>query len=147
MTRLLLCYDGSAAARAALGAAAALYPHAQATVLTVHEGSPAVAWVTLPTEPILEEARRIGDEHETWAREIAAEGAELARAAGLDAQPLVLAGSSPWRALRDAARDADADVLVCGMRGEGPLERSLLGSTASSLVHHADRALARGTGR
>jgi nucleotide-binding universal stress UspA family protein len=141
VTRLLLGYDGSSPARAAIAAAAALWPDADATVVTVPPPAPDVAWSPVPADPVLDELQRIGDEHEERARATATEGAELARAAGLVAQPLVHAGSSPWRALQEAASRARADVLVCGTRGEGALARSLLGSTASSLLHHADRAL------
>jgi nucleotide-binding universal stress UspA family protein len=46
-----------------------------------------------------------------------------------------------WRAVSAGARELDADAIVCGTRGEGPLDRVVLGSTASSLLHHADRPL------
>jgi nucleotide-binding universal stress UspA family protein len=51
-------------------------------------------------------------------------------------------GSAAARAaVRVAADEIDADLLVCGTRGEGPLDRVLLGSTAASLLHHANRPL------
>ena len=43
-----------------------------------------------------------------------------------------------WAALLDAAHQAGADVLICGTRGRGAFARALLGSTSSSLLHHAD---------
>jgi nucleotide-binding universal stress UspA family protein len=69
------------------------------------------------------------------------EGAELARAAGLGATGRVVNGLSAWRSLRQAAHDDDADAIVCGNRGDGPIERVVLGSTASSLVYHAERPI------
>jgi nucleotide-binding universal stress UspA family protein len=33
------------------------------------------------------------------------------------------------------------DVIVCGTRGEGAIDRVLLGSTATSLLHHLERPL------
>ena len=49
---------------------------------------------------------------------------------------MILTGSSTRRTLRDEALARGADVVVCGTRGEGAVDRVLLGSTASSLVHH-----------
>jgi hypothetical protein len=48
---------------------------------------------------------------------------------------------SPWRAIADAASEAEVDVIVCGSRGQGPFSRALLGSTSSSLLYHADRSV------
>jgi nucleotide-binding universal stress UspA family protein len=140
MTRLLLAYDGSASARAAIAAAAALFPGADTTVATVHVPPPtldqgALARAALPDDVIAEGIARIGAEHRERGRRTAEDGAELARAAGLRAQPLALAATSTWRSLLGAAEDAD--LIVCGTRGEGPLTRGLLGSTASSLLHHS----------
>jgi nucleotide-binding universal stress UspA family protein len=144
MTRLLIGYDGSGAARAAIGAAATLFPGAEATVATIHPPAPtpdvgALARAALPDDVIAEGIRRMGAEHARRAREIVHEGAELAAAAGLHPRRLVVSATSPWRALLAAADHCDA--IVCGTRGEGAVERSLLGSTASSLLHHSDRPL------
>jgi nucleotide-binding universal stress UspA family protein len=69
------------------------------------------------------------------------EGTALASAAGLQASPRVLEGLSPWRELSADAGRAAADVLVCGTEGAGVIDRAVLGCTASSLLHHADRPL------
>ena len=61
------------------------------------------------------------------------------RRAGLRASREVRSPGSAWRAVADAADDEAADVIVCGSRGRGPLARAWLGSTSSSLVHHAER--------
>ena len=83
---------------------------------------------------------RIAEQSLARARETVASGVDLARAAGLRAEPAERAAFNTWTSA-SLANDIDADVLVCGTRGEGPLERAVLGSTASSLVHHADRPL------
>jgi nucleotide-binding universal stress UspA family protein len=144
MTRVLVGYDGSDAAGAAIAAAAALFPSAEATIATVQPPPPtveagAMARVALPDAVIREGIERMREQAEERSRALAAEGVALAHAAGLQADPVVLVALSPWRALRDAARAYD--VLVCGARGEGPVERVLVGSTASSLVHHTARPL------
>ena len=146
MTRLLIGYDGSDAAGAAITAAGALFPQATGVVATVHPPpvtfeTAAPARAALSDAAIAEGVHRLDEETLRGARQTAAEGVELAHDAGLHAEPVMLTGFSPWRALRAAAADAGADVLVCGARGENPLERTLLGSTAASLLHHADRPL------
>ena len=49
------------------------------------------------------------------------------------------AALTPWRGVCAAAEGLEADVIVCGSRGRGPFSRAVLGSTSSSLLHHADR--------
>lgn len=144
MTRVLIGYDGSDAARAAITAAGALFGAAETTVATVQAPPPTfeaagMARVALPEAVIREGIERMREQDDERSRARAADGVALARDAGLQAEPSVLVALSPWRALRDAARAYD--VLVCGTRGEGPVGRALLGSTASSLVHHAVRPL------
>ena len=144
MTRLLIGYDSSDAARAAIRVAGALFPGANALVATVHPPPPplevgALARIALPDAMISEGLMRIRAEADRWASEAAAEGAgELAATAGLQAVPAVWQAVSPWRKLLEQARESRADLIVCGTRGEGPVDRALLGSTASSLLHHSD---------
>lgn len=44
----------------------------------------------------------------------------------------------PWRQLCEIATARDASTIVIGAHGYGALER-MLGTTASKVVHHADR--------
>ncbi len=146
MTRLLIGYDTSDAARAAIATAGALFPDAETTVATVYPPPPsleagALARAALPDAMIREGIERIREQAEERAHATAAEGAELAHAAGLDASPMTLTGLSVWRTLRGKANDISADVVVCGTRGERPLERVLLGSTASRVLYHLERPL------
>jgi nucleotide-binding universal stress UspA family protein len=72
----------------------------------------------------------------------AAGGARLAEAAGLTAEPEVAAGErQPWGPILAAAAERSVDVVVCGTRGHGAVARSVLGSTSSSLLHHAEHAV------
>ena len=76
------------------------------------------------------------------AKAAAAEGARLAEAMGLAAEPAVAPGErQPWEPILSAAAEHGADVVVCGTRGRGAVARSVLGSTSSSLLHHAERAV------
>ena len=72
----------------------------------------------------------------------AADGVRLAEAVGLGAEPAVAPGErQPWEPILAVAGERGAEVVVCGTRGRGPVARSVLGSTSSSLLHHADRAV------
>ena len=146
--RLLIAFDGSAAAEAAVRAAGALFPGARATVLTIHEAAvgPVSAFRAggglmspeLVEQNVVELERELVGEAEA----AAAEGAKLAVAMGLAAEPAVAGGArQPWEPILAAAAEREADVVVCGSRGRGAVARSVLGSTSSSLLHHAQRAV------
>jgi nucleotide-binding universal stress UspA family protein len=131
---LVIGYDGEAAARSAIAVAGALFPGARATVATI-QSDPAEG-VVLPAELLLDGLGELREYAVDAARETAAEGASLARDAGLVAVAEAHPGPRPWRGLR-ALAERECDLLVCGTRGVGAMQRVALGSTASSLVHHA----------
>jgi nucleotide-binding universal stress UspA family protein len=143
---LLLAYDGSPAARAAVAAAGALFAPATAVVLTVrepelHDVRGAMARVNLSDDVVHTALAEIERREEQSARATADAGAALARDAGLDPEAAVVAATRPWRALEAAAEERLVDLIVCGTHGHGPLGRAFLGSTASSLLHHATTAV------
>ncbi|WP_037496966.1 universal stress protein [Solirubrobacter soli] len=143
MTRLLLAYDGSEAAKSALAAAAALFGEAEGVIATVQPPLPsleagAMARIALPDAVIREGLENLRDDNERAGRERLAEAAEHGAAHWTTR---LVHAVTPWRGLRALARELDADVIVCGTRGEGPVDRVLLGSTAASLLHHAERPL------
>ena len=145
---LLIAFDGSAAAEAAVRAAGALFPGARATVLTIHEPaiSPATTFraggALMSPELVERNLTELERELVAEAEAAAADGVRLAEAAGLSAEPAVAPGErQPWEPILAAAAERNADVVVCGTRGHGPVARSVLGSTSSSLLHHADRAV------
>jgi nucleotide-binding universal stress UspA family protein len=47
---------------------------------------------------------------------------------------------TPWRAICEAAKACEADLVVIGSHGHGAIER-LLGTTAAKVVDHADRSV------
>jgi nucleotide-binding universal stress UspA family protein len=141
---VLVAYDGSENAGNATRAAARLFPCAKASVLYVPdapaaEEHAALAVIAPPADSLVISAR----EHEhaalVRARERAEAGCRLAERAGLRATAEMYRGPSAWREVLRAARDVGADVIVCGSRGRGAFSRAFLGSTSSSLLHHADR--------
>jgi nucleotide-binding universal stress UspA family protein len=145
---LLIAFDGSAAAEAAVRAAGALFPGSRATVLTIHE--PAISPATtfhaggglMAPELVERSLSELERELVAEAEAAAADGVRLAEAAGLSAEPAIAPGERrPWEPVLAAAAERGADVVVCGTRGHGAVARSVLGSTSSSLLHHADSAV------
>ena len=140
---ILICYDGSDDSKRAVRRAAELFPGQRAIVLHVWEPLKDVA--SVPPVPGLygtlvaglDEMDRLGDEA---SERTAAEGAEQARKAGLDAESLSLSvGGRAWRNILKVAREQDVRAIVVGQRGIGGAERALLGSVSTAVVHHADR--------
>jgi nucleotide-binding universal stress UspA family protein len=142
---ILICYDGSVDADAAVDTAAALMPSQTATLLTV--------W-----EPFLEATMRYGPGLELWPADIdheqmdaAAEGAgaeraelgaERARQAGLDAQALTKPrGVTIAETIMEAAQSVSADLIVIGTRGLTGVKSMMLGSVSHAVLQHADRAV------
>lgn len=146
MTRLLIGYDGSEPARAAILAARAIFGPVDATIAYIHPPPPSlasagIARAALPEHVIAEGITNLRESVETEARELTDAGVELARSAGLNAEPSLRFAMTPWRELQEVAAEIGADAIVCGTDGEGAIERAVLGSTASSLLYHADRPL------
>lgn len=145
---ILVCYDGSADAQAAIDRAAQLMPGAEATVLTIWEplldamtrgGSMGMGLGV--TGPEVDD-QMVDEASQRAALEDATEGAQRATAAGLVAQPRIASrhGGIAYAILAVAA-DVDASAVVLGTRGLGGVKSFLLGSVSHGVVQHADRAV------
>jgi nucleotide-binding universal stress UspA family protein len=79
---------------------------------------------------------------------LAAEGAELARAAGFDVEARAVSSKGPFfAALIALAEELDAKAIVAGSRGRSAIAAAVLGSVSTGLLHHTDRPvlIVRGT--
>ena len=138
---LLLCYDGSDDAARAIEQAGTLFTGWAAIVVTVWEpaaGLGSMVWSgeTPGTEYVAELDRAAAEN----SGRTAAEGAHVARQAGLKAEPLAVeaAGSVSKTILRLADQN-DAATIVMGSRGLTGLRSMLLGSVSQAVAHHSDR--------
>jgi nucleotide-binding universal stress UspA family protein len=132
--RLLLCYDGSPEAAHAIEEAGRVVGRGRATVLYAWQNSTeAAARFGVPPASIA--ADELERERE-GAREVAREGARLAREAGFDADARTIESvASSWAAILFAAEQLDVDLLVLGARGLAGVRSLLLGSVSHHVVN------------
>jgi nucleotide-binding universal stress UspA family protein len=144
---VLIAYDGSEVSRAAVRHAAELFAGRPAVLVTVWEPGLAAVLVglpdtmgvsALPADPATVEAvDRLQGEH---ASTVAGEGAELARSAGLAAEPRAVPDEVDVAdTLIGIARERGAAVVVVGSHGISGLRSRLLGSVSRKLIEHCDR--------
>jgi nucleotide-binding universal stress UspA family protein len=144
---ILLCYDGSGDADAAIDQAGLLMPGSEATVLVIWEtiletmtrrGTMGIGFGMIApfgddgTDAAIKQA----------AVETAAAGVQRATDAGLVAQPRIVNRADDISAVILAeAAELDAGVIVLGTRGLGGVKSLMLGSVSHAVLHHADRAV------
>ena len=140
---ILICYDGSDDAKAAIEAGAELLSGHDATVVSVWEPFYRLAARTvvgiglvanIPDEAEIDEASQKA------AQALAEEGAALAGKAGLKAQPLISpARSTTAGAILDQAASVNASAILIGSRGHTGVKSLVLGSVSQAVIQHADR--------
>jgi nucleotide-binding universal stress UspA family protein len=140
---VLIAYDGSNHARAAIERAGNVLqsgPAVVATAWTSFEDAAPAALLALPKDMVRESVNTLDDANRETAEAVAAEGAELARAAGFDAEPrAVRAGGPFFAALVRTADELDSRAIVAGSRGRSPIRAAVLGSVSTGLLHHTKR--------
>ncbi|MCX4472672.1 Universal stress protein [Micromonospora sp. MW-13] len=141
--QVVVGYDGSPAASAAIEAGALLFPGARAWI--AHLWTPPFAseelrrrlWtgnrnINVFVEAVEREGGREADR-------LVSMGVMLARAAGWDAEPLVRRSyGGEGLQLAELADEKQADVLLVGSRGLGGA-RAVLGSVSDMAVHYSPR--------
>ena len=142
---ILLCYDGSEDARAALQSAAELFSGQPVTVLTVWQPFAEVAarsTVGFGMVPQIPDSDEIDNASVKSAERTADEGVELVRKLGLNARPLTLAQTTTTaRAILAEADRLGASAIVMGSRGLTGVKSLLLGSVSHEVIQHADRTV------
>jgi nucleotide-binding universal stress UspA family protein len=141
---ILIAYDGSADAQAAIERAGELFGGESAVVLAVWVPFvDAMAHVAtgLVFAPAMVDTAAVDAAVEAAARERADEGAERARSAGLDAQARTRAEEATGvaQAIIAEAAEVDAAAIVVGTRGLRGLKSLMLGSISHAVLNHADR--------
>jgi nucleotide-binding universal stress UspA family protein len=144
---VVVAFDGSDAARAAVTAAAGLFTNRPLVIVSVWE--PGLAMVAqsypdplgstyaLPTPEELATVDRVQREHAGASAEA---GARLARSLGATAEALAMPDSGNIAEAIDAvAEQRDAAALVVGSRGLGAVKSTLFGSTSRRLLHDSQR--------
>ncbi len=138
---ILIAYDGSDDAKAAIAFAGTLFQGQSAVVLTVWERlalttARASAGLIMALDNSAAEDEAVGKAM----TELAQAGADLAAQAGLDATPRCEPDSvAVWATIVDVADELDATLIVTGSRGMGGIKSLLLGSTSDRVLHHARR--------
>jgi len=141
--RILIAYDGSPAADAAVATAGGLFVGARGRVLTLFNQTMGYEQVRrygfgVDDATLRENIEALAAEARESGLEIAEAGVAAGERAGLALEPVALpSGISPWPPILSAADEIDADVIVCGSRGRGGVARSLLGSTSASVLSHS----------
>ena len=134
-SRLLVSYDGSEEADAAMSFAAALAGRSDAGVTVVH--------VLEPEHRTLRRSRRQNpelateEEADAWLGEVIGSTSLQGRA-----ESVILEGSRPAHEIIDLARKVEADLLLAGRRGTHARPGFLLGGVAERLIAYSSCSVA-----
>lgn len=142
---VIVAFDGSPAAQAAVRAAAELFSHHRLLVVTVWEVGLAYTTPVLPGDagvmPSMVDPRIASDVDtalHTQAEDLARAGAELAASLGSRADGLALADDGEVSdTLLQLAHERQAAAIVVGSRGLSGLRARFEGSTSQHVVKHA----------
>jgi nucleotide-binding universal stress UspA family protein len=144
---ILVAFDGSDTAQAAVEAAARLFPSHKLVVTSVWEPGLAAAMAARTdvtgigyVAPTPEEMTRMDRAQRDHATDAAETGARLARERGADAEANPIADEGKIGETLSALADTlDADAIVVGSRGLGAFKAGLFGSTSRDLLGHRKR--------
>jgi|SRR5690349_8144094 nucleotide-binding universal stress UspA family protein len=131
---LILCYDGSEAAERAIRIAPVLVGRGRrAQVLYAYKPTERSLGVAQGMTGGKIDAPVLG---EADAHGVVERGVAIAREAGFEAEPLLLAADRPTAALvAETAEELDAPAIVMGTRGNSGLKTAVLGSVSREVVN------------
>ncbi|MGB3633639.1 MAG: universal stress protein [Rubrobacteraceae bacterium] len=134
LTKVLLATDGSKDAALAARVAVDLSNKSDAELHIVH------AWMPLPhyAYPSLVEEGYFPP-YEQGARKVLVEQVHRIREIGGKIEGDYLKSGRPSDVILKLGDDIEADLIVLGSRGLGPVRRLVLGSVSEEVVHHARR--------
>lgn len=145
---VIVAFDGSAEAQAALREAAGLFADRTLVVVSVWEPGLAVA-MTTPSDqlsglayipPSAETMAMVDRAQLDHATETADAGVELARGLGATAEPHPVPDEQDIaKTIASVADERDAAAVVVGSRGLGAVKSKVLGSTSQAVLHRAHR--------
>jgi nucleotide-binding universal stress UspA family protein len=140
LRKILLATDGSKDATLATRIATDLSSRTEAELHVAH------AWHSVASTRF-ESFIRISLKQE--ARQLLSEQVERIKAQGSDVTGVHLREGPAVDEMLDLAEEIDADLMVVGSRGLGPMKRLALGSISEGIVHHSSRPVfvARGGDR
>ena len=145
---VVVAFDGSKESKAAVRAAAELFPGRRLVVVSVWEPGLALAMTPPPdglsgmsyAPPSPETMAMVDRAQHDRSTGAAEQGAALARELGADAVPHAVPDElDVAETLAGVADESDAAALVVGSRGLGRVKARLLGSTSQGLLHHTRR--------
>jgi nucleotide-binding universal stress UspA family protein len=150
MQPVLVAFDGSPAAQAAVEAAARLFPDRPLVVVSVWEPGLAMALAAPRGDltglgflgPSPQEMATMDRAQRDHAIAMADAGARLARERGAQAEALAVADELEiGETIAGLAEERDAGAVVVGSRGLGGFKAGLFGSTSRALLQRCARPL------
>ncbi len=139
---ILIAYDGSGCADAAIDKVAAEFPGRKVVVLVVSEELDRVPFIGTAGVPIEPETMEVlVDSARSNANAMATKGAERARNQGLDPSTAIAEGGPVWSQIVDAAEANDAALIALGSRGLSGIKHVLLGSVSGAVAQHSKRSV------
>ncbi len=141
---ILLAYDGSDDAKAAITATGRLHPGRDVTIVTVwerfYDAMARTGSMTMALGSAYSESTESDRRTEEAAAALAEEGGALAGEAGLIAFPRTATRHNGIaETLLRTAAEVGADLIVVGTRGRSAMKTFVMGSVSHDLLQHADR--------
>ena len=138
---VLVCYDGSEDARAAIETVADVAANHEIVVACFWQGLADVAnRYAMSLLDIIQDPASINEREQARAVDVADEGADIARSLGLTAEaraPEAHGGLDD--AINEFADEIDAHLVVIGSRGRSSVSSALLGDVSHDVVQRARR--------